>query len=46
MKIKASIGFSVYPRDGDNADELLKKADKAMYVAKYNDRYNYFIYQE
>lgn len=46
VKIKASIGFCVYPRDGDNTEELLKKADKAMYMAKDSDVKNYFIYRE
>lgn len=34
LMIKASIGFSVFPRDGDNIDVLLRKADQAMYMAK------------
>lgn len=32
--ISSSIGMSVYPNDGDNTDELLRKADMAMYHAK------------
>ncbi|MDP4109442.1 MAG: histidine kinase N-terminal 7TM domain-containing protein [Bacillota bacterium] len=46
LNIKASIGFSVYPRDGENADILLKKADKAMYSVKGSDKNNYKIYRE
>ncbi len=29
-----SIGVAIYPDDGDNASELLRKADSAMYHAK------------
>jgi diguanylate cyclase (GGDEF)-like protein len=32
----ASIGISIYPTDGDNAQSLLQHADIAMYVAKRN----------
>ncbi|MDA8621296.1 EAL domain-containing protein [Psychrosphaera sp.] len=32
--ISSSIGISIYPKDGDNTDELLRKADMAMYHAK------------
>jgi diguanylate cyclase (GGDEF)-like protein len=33
-RLGVSIGISVYPQDGDNATELLDKADLAMYRAK------------
>ncbi|MBT3360755.1 MAG: EAL domain-containing protein [Rhodospirillales bacterium] len=34
VKTGTSIGISVYPRDGEDKDELLSKADKALYSAK------------
>jgi diguanylate cyclase (GGDEF)-like protein/PAS domain S-box-containing protein len=33
-RISASIGIALYPTDGKDIDELLKKADQAMYSAK------------
>lgn len=42
--ISASIGLAVAPQDGRIADELLRKADGALYRAKHNGRsaYSYF----
>ena len=34
VQVSASIGIAVFPRDGSNADELLRSADIAMYAAK------------
>jgi diguanylate cyclase (GGDEF)-like protein/PAS domain S-box-containing protein len=34
----ASIGISVFPRDGDNADDLIRHADLAMYSVKEHGR--------
>lgn len=34
IKVSLSIGISFYPHNGDNIDELILKADKAMYTAK------------
>lgn len=41
--ITASIGITLYPDDGRNANDLLKSADQAMYAAKQNGR-NCFQY--
>lgn len=43
--IKPSIGISIYPDQGKEIEELILKADKAMYEVKEND-IRYKIYQE
>ncbi len=35
LSVKSSIGISVFPDDGHSAQELLEKADAAMYAAKH-----------
>jgi predicted signal transduction protein with EAL and GGDEF domain len=42
--ITTSIGISVFPDDGDDAESLVKNADVAMYVAKQRGRDNYQFY--
>ena len=41
--ISASIGITIYPADGSDADKLLQNADQSMYVAKNSGR-NRFAY--
>lgn len=36
--ISASLGVSMFPQDGDNATEIMKSADTAMYKAKEQGR--------
>jgi diguanylate cyclase (GGDEF)-like protein/PAS domain S-box-containing protein len=44
MYVSASIGISLFPRDGSDADQLLRHADRAMYSAKDSgpNTYRYF----
>ncbi|MDP2154988.1 MAG: EAL domain-containing protein, partial [Sulfuricella sp.] len=44
--IGASIGISLYPKDGDSSEELLKNADVAMYRAKKRGRNTFRFYNE
>jgi len=41
LHVSTSIGISVYPADGQDAEALLKNADTAMYSAKEKGRNNY-----
>lgn len=44
--VTASIGISMFPYDGKKMDELLIKADQALYIAKDRGRAHYRFYQE
>lgn len=42
--ISTSIGISIYPVDGKTTEELVNKADKAMYYTKQNGRSGFAFY--
>lgn len=44
IKISLSIGVAIYPDHGNNVEEIIKKADTAMYMAKRNDLRGYLIF--
>jgi diguanylate cyclase (GGDEF)-like protein/PAS domain S-box-containing protein len=46
IKVTASIGISYYPKDDDNSEGLLQKADAAMYRSKQRSNNNYQFYSE
>jgi diguanylate cyclase (GGDEF)-like protein/PAS domain S-box-containing protein len=41
VTIGSSIGIALYPQDGLGSEELIRKADRAMYVVKNNGKNNY-----
>src|ERR1700723_3155838 len=45
LHVTTSIGLSVYPDDGMDAETLIKNADTAMYQAKENGRQSYQFFK-
>jgi diguanylate cyclase (GGDEF)-like protein len=45
LHITTSIGVSVFPDDGEDAETLIKNADTAMYQAKENGRQSYQFFK-
>jgi len=46
LHISVSIGISIYPDDGQDAESLIRSADTAMYHAKENGRDNYKFFEQ
>ena len=46
LQVTASIGISVFPDDGLDAETLIKNADSAMYLAKRNGRHCYQFFRQ
>ena len=45
LHVTASIGLSIYPDDGQDAETLIKNADTAMYQAKENGHQSYKFFK-
>lgn len=46
ISISSSIGISRYPYDGTTINDLVKKADRAMYEIKYKGKNDYLFYRD
>jgi diguanylate cyclase (GGDEF)-like protein/PAS domain S-box-containing protein len=44
LHVSASIGVTVYPQDGADADQLMRHADQAMYQAKKAGKNRYHLF--
>jgi diguanylate cyclase (GGDEF)-like protein len=44
IQVSLSIGVTLYPQDGVDADELMRHADQAMYVAKQAGKNRYHLF--
>jgi diguanylate cyclase (GGDEF)-like protein len=46
VKLSASVGASIFSKDGRNYGSLFLKADRALYHAKESGKNQFYIYQE
>jgi diguanylate cyclase (GGDEF)-like protein/PAS domain S-box-containing protein len=44
MEVSASIGITLFPQDGVDAEQLMRHADQAMYVAKQAGKNRYHLF--
>lgn len=44
LQVSASIGATLYPQDDGEADQLLRHADQAMYIAKQAGKNAYYLF--
>ena len=44
LSITTSIGFAIYPKDGEDSNELMRHADAAMYRSKNEGKNTYCFY--
>ena len=45
FSLSTSVGAALFPKDADNIDDLLERADAALYVSKRSgrDQYNFYV---
>ncbi|MFT5658911.1 MAG: diguanylate cyclase (GGDEF)-like protein/PAS domain S-box-containing protein, partial [Gammaproteobacteria bacterium] len=44
LQVSLSIGVTLYPQNGVDADQLIRHADEAMYVAKHSGKNRYHLF--
>jgi diguanylate cyclase (GGDEF)-like protein len=44
LNITPSLGFAIYPKDGDDSNTIMRHADKAMYRSKNDGKNKYCFY--
>lgn len=44
LNITPSLGFAIYPKDGDDSNKLMRHADVAMYRSKHDGKNTYCFY--
>lgn len=44
LQVSTSIGVTLYPQDGVEADQLMRHADQAMYIAKQTGKNRYHLF--
>ena len=44
LNVSASVGFTIYPQDNVDTDQLIRHADQAMYVAKESGKNRYHLF--
>jgi diguanylate cyclase (GGDEF)-like protein/PAS domain S-box-containing protein len=44
LQVSASIGVTLFPQDGVDADQLMRHADQAMYIAKQSGKNRYHLF--